>query len=58
MKWIILLTLALLSTACVYSSDELVQYRQVTVTPVVEPAVVDTEYPGPLDVSGTTVSFY
>lgn len=58
MKWIFLVGLALLSTACVYSSANVVEYRQVTVVPVVEPAVVDVGYPPPLDTTITTISYY
>jgi hypothetical protein len=58
MKWTILIGIALLTSACVCSTTEIVQYRQVTVVPVVEPVVLDVDYPGPLDVTTTTIDYY
>lgn len=58
MKWILLLGVASLVTGCVYSTTEVVQYRQVIVAPVVEPVVLDIDYPGPLDVATTTIDYY
>lgn len=55
MKWIMLLGITLLSTGCV---TEVVEYRQVTVAPVVEPVVLDVDGPEPLDVTTTTIDFY
>lgn len=58
MKWIILAGVSLLATACVCSTTEVVQYRQVTVAPVVEPVILDVDYPGPIDVTTTTIDYY
>ena len=58
MKWIILIGVTLIAAGCCCSSTEIVQYRQVTVAPVVEPVVLDIDYPGPLDVTTTTIDYY
>ncbi len=59
MKWILLIAIALLTTGCCcVPSTAIVQYRQVTVAPVVEPVVLDVDYPGPLDVTTTTIDYY
>ena len=58
MKWILLIGVTLLSTGCVYTSTEIVEYRQVTVAPVVETVMFDYDEPGPLDVTTTTIDFY
>ncbi|WP_165482376.1 hypothetical protein [Legionella moravica] len=58
MKWILLIGVALLSTGCVYTSTEVVEYRQVTVAPVVETVMFDYDQPGPIDVTTTTIDFY
>jgi len=55
MKWIVLLGVTLLSMGCM---TEVVQYRQVTVAPVVEPVILNIDNPEPLDVTTTTIDFY
>lgn len=56
MKWIVLLAIAALTTGC--CCNQVVQYRQVTVAPVVEPVILDVDYPGPIDVTTTTIDYY
>ncbi|CEG57880.1 exported protein of unknown function [Legionella fallonii LLAP-10] len=59
MKWIVLIGIAVLASGCCcVTSSEIVQYRQVTVAPVVEPVILDVDYPGPLDVTTTTIDYY
>ena len=58
MKWIIVLGITLITTACATTTTEVVEYRQVTVAPVIEPVVLDVDYPGPLDVTTTTIDYY
>ncbi len=58
MKGIIVLGIILLTTACTCRTTQIVQYRQVTVAPVVEPVILGIEYPGPLDVTTTTIDYY
>lgn len=58
MKWMILLGITLLTTACCTTTTEIVQYRQVAVAPVVQPVILDVDYPQPLDVTTTTIDFY
>lgn len=58
MKWIMLIGIALITTGCVYTTTEVVPYRQVIVAPVVKPVVLDVDYPGPLDVTTTTIDYY
>lgn len=60
MKGIIILGIILLTTGCCCTN---VQYRQVTVapvvvSPVVEPVILSADYPGPLDVTTTTIDYY
>jgi hypothetical protein len=57
MKWLILIGFSLIAAGCC-STTEIVQYRQVTVAPVVEPVILDVDYPGPLDVTTTTIDYY
>lgn len=58
MKWTIMIAIAVLTTGCCCNSTQVVQYRQVTVAPVVEPVILDVDYPGPLDVTTTTIDYY
>ncbi|CAM2958893.1 hypothetical protein [Legionella worsleiensis] len=58
MKWIFLVTIAILSSGCVCTSTEVIAYRQVTVAPVVETVMFDYNQPGPIDVTTTTIDFY
>ena len=58
MKWLILIGVTLIATGCVTSTTEIVEYRQVTVAPVVEPVILDVDYPGPIDVTTTTIDYY
>jgi hypothetical protein len=61
MKGIIILGIILLTAGCCCTSTQLVQYRQVTVAPVVpvvEPVILSADYPGPLDVTTTTIDYY
>ncbi|MCL9684805.1 hypothetical protein [Legionella maioricensis] len=60
MKGIIILGIVLLTAGCCCTT---VQYRQVTVAPVaiapvVEPVILSADYPGPLDVTTTTIDYY
>ena len=57
MKWTMLIGVILLTTGCCCST-QVVQYRQVTVAPVVEPVILDVDYPGPIDVTTTTIDYY
>lgn len=57
MKWMMLIGITLLATGCVYTTN-VVEYRQVAVAPVVEPVLLDVDYPQPLDVTTTTIDFY
>lgn len=71
MKWILLIGMTLLASACVTSTTEVVEYRQVSVAPLVEPVVVEGAYPvgyagyegvpynpGVVDITTTAVDFY
>jgi hypothetical protein len=58
MKWLMLAGIALITTGCCYTTTEVVQYRQVTVMPVVQPVILDVDNPEPLDVTTTTIDFY
>ncbi|BCA94292.1 hypothetical protein TUM19329_06530 [Legionella antarctica] len=58
MKGLIVLGIFLLTTGCACRTTEIVQFRQVTVAPVVEPVILGIEYPGPMDVTTTTIDYY
>lgn len=59
MKWMILLSgITLLCAGCCCTNTEIIQYRQVAVAPVVQPVILDVDYPQPLDVTTTTIDFY
>lgn len=58
MKWILLIGVTLLGAGCCCTTAEVVEYRRVTVAPVVQPVLVDVFEPGPLDVTTTTIDFY
>lgn len=58
MKWMMLIGITLLSCGCCCTTGEVVEYRQVAVAPVVEPVILDVDYPGPMDVTTTTIEFY
>lgn len=57
MKWITLIPVVLILSACGYvASTEVVEYREVLVTPPYESiTIVDEE---PVDVTTTTVQYY
>lgn len=58
MKWIVLAAVTLLSTACVNSTTEIVEYQQVNVVNVINPGIYDMDDPEPMDVTTTTVDYY
>lgn len=63
MKWIMLIGVTLFAAGCCCTSAEYVEYRQVTVAPVVaapvvQPVILDVDNPEPLDVTTTTIDFY
>ncbi|WP_018578516.1 hypothetical protein [Legionella shakespearei] len=61
MKWILLIGITLMAAGCCCTTAEVVEYRQVTLTPVapvVQPVIYDVYAPGPLDVTTTTIDFY
>ncbi|KTD65134.1 hypothetical protein Lsha_0503 [Legionella shakespearei DSM 23087] len=50
-----------MAAGCCCTTAEVVEYRQVTLTPVapvVQPVIYDVYAPGPLDVTTTTIDFY
>lgn len=57
MKWILLIAVTLIASGCC-TTTEVVEYRQVTVAPVVQPVLLDVDYPEQLDVTTTTIDFY
>ena len=57
MKWILLIASVVLMAGCCCTTTDVIAYRQVTVTPVVEP-IVYTYPQQPLDVTTTTIDFY
>ncbi len=56
MKWIILFGSVVLMAGCCCTN--VVAYRPVAVTPVVEPVAIYAYPVGPLDVTTTTIDFY
>ena len=58
MKWIILIGTVVLMAGCCCTSTEIIQYRQVSVAPVVEPVYVYPYSQGPIDVTTTTIDYY
>jgi hypothetical protein len=58
MKWIVLILLTLCCTACIYSSNKLVEYREVYTAPTVDPVIKEEEELPPLDVTHTRVFIY
>lgn len=56
MKWIMLIGVTFIISSCCCSTTEIVQYRQVTVAPVIEPVIIDDQEP--IDVTTTTIDFY
>ena len=55
MKWIALLSIVVLSACTTVRTTEVVEYRQVTVQPVVEEVVVVDD---PVDVTETEIDYY
>lgn len=57
MRWLFLsTTLVLLSSCGTYTNTEVIEYRQVTVTPAYEVITVVSEEP--VDVTQTTLEYY
>ncbi|CAM4502539.1 MAG: hypothetical protein LEGION0403_FIIPPAGN_02565 [Legionella sp.] len=56
MKWIVLLGVVVFMSGC--CCTQVVAYRQVAVTPVVEPVMVFPYRQGPIDVTTTTIDYY
>lgn len=56
MKWILLIASALLLTGCGYTTTEVVEYREVVATPVVEPVYFGPA--GTIDVTTTSIDYY
>lgn len=68
MKWIALIGITLIIAGCCCTGPEVVGYQQVGVAPVlapviapapvIEPVVLGVGYPGPIDVTTTTIDYY
>lgn len=57
MRWLLMFaTVVLLSSCGTYSNTEVIEYRQVTVTPAYEVVTVVSEEP--VDVTQTTLEYY
>ncbi len=56
MKWIALLSIVVLTACTTVRTTEVVQYRQVTVQPVVDEVVVVDD--DPVDVTETEIDYY
>lgn len=58
MKTLIWISLLLTLSGCTANSTEIVQYREVAVSPILGAEIRDIDYPAPLDVTGNSISFY
>jgi len=58
MKYILLTAATLFIAVGCANNTEVIQYRQVSVTPVIEPGFIYQYDQGPIDVTSTTIDFY
>jgi len=56
MKGILMIGICLLLSSCCCTSTQIVQYRQVSVAPVMEAVIMNDQEP--IDVTTTTIDFY